>query len=149
MSHLFHVDSDVLIDASIGRPAAVALIRERRSDGLPVSIVSFGELLEGTVGTDESAMATSRLLDFLGSFAVLPVEIRTMERFARLRAGLRRSGQLIPDLDSIIATTAPEYDLTLLTRNARHFDRVPGLRLSVAEPAHAALDSFDALLHPS
>ena len=130
MSHLFLVDSDILIDASIGRPAAVALIRERRSDGLPVSIVSFGELLEGTVGTDESATATNRLLDFLGSFAVLPVEIRTMGRFARLRAGLRRSGQLIPDLDSIIATTAPEYDLTLLTRNARHFDRVPGLRLS-------------------
>jgi tRNA(fMet)-specific endonuclease VapC len=52
-----------------------------------------------------------------------------MEVFARTRADLRRSGQLIADLDLLIAATALHHDLTLLTRNVRHFARIPGLRL--------------------
>jgi predicted nucleic acid-binding protein len=52
-----------------------------------------------------------------------------MERFAYLRAELRRRGQLFPDLDLLIAATALQHDLTLLTRNVRHFNRIPDLRL--------------------
>jgi predicted nucleic acid-binding protein len=51
-----------------------------------------------------------------------------MERFAFIRADLRRRGQLIPDLELLIAATALHHDLTLLTRNVRHFDRIPELR---------------------
>jgi predicted nucleic acid-binding protein len=52
-----------------------------------------------------------------------------MTTFARTRAGLRARGILIPDLDLLIAATALEHDLTLLTRNRRHFDRITGLKL--------------------
>ena len=46
-----------------------------------------------------------------------------------LVARLRQQGQLIPDMDLFIASTALEYELTLLTRNVRHFERVPDLAL--------------------
>jgi predicted nucleic acid-binding protein len=36
---------------------------------------------------------------------------------------------LIPYLDLLIAATALAYDLTLLTRNRRHFQRIPDLKL--------------------
>jgi tRNA(fMet)-specific endonuclease VapC len=52
-----------------------------------------------------------------------------VERFARQRAALRRQGQLIPDMDLLIAATALEENLTLVTRNIRHFERIPELRL--------------------
>jgi predicted nucleic acid-binding protein len=52
-----------------------------------------------------------------------------MERFASLRASLRRRGELIPDFDIVIAATALVYDLTLLTYNLRHFSRIPDLRI--------------------
>jgi tRNA(fMet)-specific endonuclease VapC len=47
-----------------------------------------------------------------------------------VRAELSRRGQLAPDLDLLIAATAMHYDLTLLTRNVRHFARIPGLGLN-------------------
>jgi predicted nucleic acid-binding protein len=53
--------------------------------------------------------------------------------FGRLRALLRLQGTLIPDLDLLIAATALQHDLVLLTRNRRHFDRIPGLQFG--EPA--------------
>jgi tRNA(fMet)-specific endonuclease VapC len=52
-----------------------------------------------------------------------------MEIFGRTRSGLRRAGQLIPDLDLLIGATALHHDLILLTRNRRHFTHIPGLRL--------------------
>jgi predicted nucleic acid-binding protein len=36
---------------------------------------------------------------------------------------------LIPDLDCLIAATAVHHHLILLTRNRRHFARIPDLRL--------------------
>ncbi len=52
-----------------------------------------------------------------------------MERFAQNRYLLQRQGNVIPDLDLLVAATALHHGLTLLTRNLRHFSRVPGLRL--------------------
>jgi tRNA(fMet)-specific endonuclease VapC len=52
-----------------------------------------------------------------------------MERFAETRAYLRRRGQRIADFDLLIAATALHHDLTLLTFNLRHFERVPDLKL--------------------
>ncbi len=38
-------------------------------------------------------------------------------------------GNLIPDLDLLIAATAFEHRLVLLTRNRRHFERTPDLQV--------------------
>ena len=36
---------------------------------------------------------------------------------------------LIGDFDLLIGATALQHDLTLMTNNRRHFDRIEGLRL--------------------
>ena len=65
------------------------------------------------------------LRQFLEAFPILSLNDAIMETFARIRVPLRRQGLLIPDLDMIIAATAIAYDLTLLSRNRRHFQRIP------------------------
>ena len=52
-----------------------------------------------------------------------------MQVFARTRGQLRQAGNLIPDVDLVIAATAMQRMLTLATRNKKHFSRVPGLIL--------------------
>jgi tRNA(fMet)-specific endonuclease VapC len=63
------------------------------------------------------------------SFPVLPVTEPIIEVFAEHRAQLRAQGTMIADLDLLIASTALYHDLDLVTRNLRHFRRVPGLRI--------------------
>jgi predicted nucleic acid-binding protein len=50
------------------------------------------------------------------------------ERAGRIR---REAGVRTPD--ALIAATALEHRLTLVTRNVRDFERVPGLRISDPE----------------
>jgi predicted nucleic acid-binding protein len=69
------------------------------------------------------------LREFLTLFTVIDLTDPIMERFARIRYQLRTRGNLIPDFDLIVAATALELDLTLLTFNVRHFERIAGLAL--------------------
>jgi predicted nucleic acid-binding protein len=51
-----------------------------------------------------------------------------MERYAAIRLQLRSGQGLIGDVDTLIAATALERDLTVVTLDS-DFQRVPGLRV--------------------
>lgn len=111
------VDSDVLVDH---------LRRARRFFPRPpdaevwYSVVTRAELYSGRY-TDEAIVDR-----FLAPFTEAPVNRRVAERAGRLR---RSTDLRLPD--ALIAATALEHDLTLVTRNRRDFERVEGLRLDV------------------
>ena len=66
---------------------------------------------------------------FLRGVTVLSVTRGVAKRFAVIRGHLRQQGQLLPQPDLLIAATAMHHNLTLVTRNTRHFQRLPGLTL--------------------
>lgn len=123
------IDTDWLIDATTGRPGAQRTLSSLSVEGLAVSIITVAELYEGAFGTPNPVHILAGMREFLDDYPILPVTDSIAERFARERAALRSQGQLIPDLDLLIAATALSHDLTLLTRNVRHFTRIPGLRI--------------------
>ena len=123
------VDADWLIDAFIGRPDAVRTLDYLSPEGLAVSIIAVAELYEGAFGTPDPSPTLAAFREFLRGYAILPLTDPAAVRFAQVRATLRQQGQLIPDMDLLIAATAMEADLTLLTRNLRHFTRISDLRL--------------------
>ncbi len=49
--------------------------------------------------------------------------------YAEIRVALEASGQRLDDPDLRIAAICLAHDLTLVTGNVRHFERVPGLRV--------------------
>ena len=91
--------------------------------------MTVGEVYEGAFSNPDPEAHLASLRRFLAAFRVLPLTDPIMEGFAHTRADLRRQGMLIPDLDLLIAATALHHDLTLLTRNLRHFSRIPDLKL--------------------
>ena len=52
-----------------------------------------------------------------------------MFRFGKIKAELEISGSRLPDADIIIASTALESGMTLVTGNTKHFSRIPELKL--------------------
>lgn len=113
----------------IGKSEAVRTLDSLSLDGLAVSIIAVAEVYEGAFDGPDSGMKLADYREFLSVYALLLVTDPIAVRFARLWATLRRQGMLIPDMDLLIAATALENDLTLVTRNFRHFDRITGLKL--------------------
>ena len=96
-------------------------------DGVAVSIVTIAELYEGVFLASQPEAVRASIQRVQQDFKVLGIDVETAERFGELRARLRRAGQLVPDLDLLIAATALRYGLTLCSQNVRHFQRIPGL----------------------
>jgi predicted nucleic acid-binding protein len=64
---------------------------------------------------------------------VLPISRPVARRYVLIRGSLRRQGRLIAQPDLLIAATAIHHDLTLVTRNLRHYERIPGLKLLIPD----------------
>jgi predicted nucleic acid-binding protein len=66
---------------------------------------------------------------------ILPLDESTMRQYAFLRSEMKRQGRLLPTPDLLIAATALHHNLTLVTRNRKHFDRIPSLNVASPEEA--------------
>jgi tRNA(fMet)-specific endonuclease VapC len=122
-------DSDWIIDGLAGVSNATRTIAVLSPDGAAVCIVSLGEIFDGAFGSADPQRELRVFREYLADFAVVLLTDSIMETFARIRSTLRSHGRLIPDIDLQIAATAVTLDLTLVTRNLRHFARVPGLKI--------------------
>ena len=123
------LDTDYTADWLHGAARAAPLRPLLAAGQLAISLVTYGEIYEGIYFGRDPRASQKGFSDFLRSVDVFPLNRRIMQRFARIRGDLRRSGQLIGDPDLLIAATALHYHRSLITRNVRHFQRIAGLQL--------------------
>jgi len=123
------LDADWAIQVINGQPRPRAILDQLAPRGIAVSWITIAEIYEGAFGLEDPQAHLAAFRRFLAPFPVLGLDEGTAERFAELRALLRRRGDRIADFDLLIAATALHHNLTLLTFNLRHFQRVPGLQL--------------------
>lgn len=130
-------DSDFLIDFLNEVDVAVSIVTPLLDEGLGVSLVAVGEVYDGVLWGRDPVEAERRFLAVLERTSLVGLDLATMRIFAELRGRLRATGRTTRretgDNDLMIAATALRHDLTLVTRNRRHFDRIPGLRLNDIE----------------
>jgi tRNA(fMet)-specific endonuclease VapC len=127
MTLRYLVDTDWVIDHLNQIERVVNRLRELRPQGLALSIASLAELYEGVHYSRDPEQSQQALDAFLEDVTVLGIDEEICKIFGRERGRLRRQGQLIGDLDLLIAATCVHYGLILLTNNRRHFDRIEGL----------------------
>jgi predicted nucleic acid-binding protein len=119
-------DTDVLIDFLAGaEPAARRIALELEHQGLATTAVTRFELLTGA-RTDRQLRL---MVDLLGALPCLPLDETAADRAAEVRRALARSGMDIGMGDSLIAGIVLAHGAVLLTRNRRHFERIPELSL--------------------
>jgi len=127
MSYL--VDTDAVVEYLKGRQPATEILTSLRREDLAISLITYGEVYEGIYrgrNVEEHFKGFQLVLDRV---RVLPLDLSIMRRFAQIRGELRFQGQLISDLDTLIAATALDHDLMLTTQNRRHFARISDLKL--------------------
>jgi predicted nucleic acid-binding protein len=113
------------------QPTARSTLTEFRPQGLAVSLITFMELSEGTLMSRDQDAADHGLRGFLRGVTLLPVDEAVALSAARLRANLRRRRRPVAhrSLDLLIAATAVANGLTLITRNRKDYEDIPGLIL--------------------
>lgn len=125
----FLLDTAPLTSYLLGRPGAVALIDpwiETRQAA--TSILVYAEIHEYLMGRSDLEARDLQLRKLLQALTPYLLSYATLRRYASLRRRLRppHGPGLIGDIDTLIAATALERDLTLVTTD-RDYERVPSL----------------------
>jgi tRNA(fMet)-specific endonuclease VapC len=123
------IDTDWAIHYLNDHSGVVQRLSELQDDGLALSMISLAELYEGVFYSRDPEGDEGDLQNFLRGVTVLGVDEEVCKIFGKERGRLRAAGQLVGDLDLLIGATALRYNLTLLTNNRRHFERIEGLRI--------------------
>ncbi len=127
MSYL--IDTCVMSELSKPRPdgGVVGWMSEADPDSLHVSVITLGEIRRGVSrlapGRRRSALLSwSERLRRAFSGRIVPVDEAVILRWADVAARAGRGGRSGSFVHGLIAATALDRGLTLVTRNAPHFE---------------------------
>lgn len=127
MSYL--IDTDIIIYSIKGNPVVRQHFLKKEHIPKAISVITYGELLFGAKksGNIEKNLAVVYWIKEL--FPVVDINNSVMETFSGIKAMLQKSGNLIEDMDLLIASTAMTMNYALATNNEQHFSKIKGLRI--------------------
>lgn len=122
------LDTNVIVDHFRGRKP---ILQKIVTSGAAISIITMGELLYGTYKSDNKTESLKIVQSFIKNsiIQVLPVAKDHIVEFARLKSLLEDKGKCLDDFNLLIAAAALIHDLTLVTRDIKHFGRIPGIKI--------------------
>ena len=128
---MYLLDTDILSNLLKRAPSTtlVTKLASLSSQQLFTSSITLGELAYGAFRLETRAQELMQQIDriIVPAQPLLPFDADAARRYGELRAGLERRGTPLAEADLRIAAIALARDLTVVTGNVRHFQRVPGL----------------------
>jgi tRNA(fMet)-specific endonuclease VapC len=124
------LDTSTVIDIFNGNKEALFNLDMTPSQDVSTSSLVFTELAAGMQGQIQNSTPHKMAKNFM--------QLATIEPYGRdaaLIAGdllvlLAKKGKPVGQMDTMIAAHALAIDATLVTANTKHFERIPGLKIS-------------------
>ena len=119
------IDTNILIDISRGYEPTIQMFDQAKTAfKLSVSVVTYMELIVGC----KNKQSLRAVESFLNDFQIIMINADTTSRALEMLKDYRLSHGLLL-ADALIAATAIENGLSLLTRNRKDFQFIDGLSL--------------------
>ena len=96
---------------------------------LKISSITIAELYFGAYNSQNIKKNIEVVKNFLLPFEVIDFDNKASIEYAKIKADLRKKGQVIGELDMQIAGVALSHNLILVTNNEKEFIRVNNLKI--------------------
>ncbi|PNW39149.1 UNVERIFIED_CONTAM: twitching motility protein PilT [Euhalothece sp. KZN 001] len=124
------LDTCVISDFIKGETGTQTRLKQTPPREIAISSITMMELHYGLALNPKRAEKVQPIItSFLSSVMILPFGISEAEQTAKIRAKLKSQGQPIGAYDLLIAATALQNNLIMVTSNQREFERVGNLQL--------------------
>ena len=129
MNNKYILDSDILIYFLKGEKEVIEKVLFLSKDELYITIINYTELLYGIYNSNKITQNKEKILPFLDKFKILYFDKNSSKVFAKLKAKLKKQGEIIADMDLMIASIAISNKAILYTNNLKHFNRIEELEI--------------------
>jgi predicted nucleic acid-binding protein len=126
---MYLLDTDTIIYSLKGNAAVKKNLEARIEVPMSISVITLMELYYGAYKSEKVAGNLSKIKIIEKNFEIIPTGTEVVDIFGMIKAELKRSGNPLDDFDLVIAACAMTHNLTLVSNNTRHFERIQGLKL--------------------
>ena len=127
------LDTDILIPYLRNDPIIKKKISEQLNKNILLSTTSINvaELYFGAYLSEKTKENLSSVKKLISKLDIISFNQLHGRIYGEIRAKLQKQGELINELDIFIAAICLEKDITLITRNIKHFEKVNELKIEV------------------
>ncbi|KJV06071.1 type II toxin-antitoxin system VapC family toxin [Methylocucumis oryzae] len=123
------IDSDILIYFLKGQIEIVEKLSSYPIEALFTTRINYTELLYGAYNSSKVDYNLSKITALLTMLPILEFDQPASVIFAQDKATLKRQGNMIDDMDLMIASITKANGFSLVTNNGKHFGRIENLKL--------------------
>jgi toxin FitB len=122
---------DTCVVSELRRPDCHASVRKAikslESDDIFLSVITVGEISKGIALLKDSRRRRHlelwlRALERDHASRILSIDVEVCRTWGNLTASAQKRGKTIPATDGLIAATARQHGLHIMTRNVEHFN---------------------------
>ncbi len=124
------IDTDILSYYFKGDAKVVANFQKylAKYEIIEISLITYYEIMSGLLY--KNALKQLEIFnDFVSENIVIAATEESCKISSEIYSKLRNNGELIDDIDLLIAGIAIENEMALVTNNTNHFGRISGLNL--------------------
>jgi len=127
---MYLLDTNICIYAIKKKPHHILeIIKERSKYGIYISSLTIAELEYGVENSDRIEENRIALLKFISIFNILCFDDMDAIPYGKLKAKLKKDGNLIGPIDMLLAAQALSKDLIFVTNNIKEFIRIENLKI--------------------
>ena len=123
------IDTDIIIFALHKDKSVLIKFEENKNIPISISMITYAELIFGAKRSQNEQQNMIKVRHIRELYPIEDLNEGVMEVFADIKAKMFNNGIRIEDMDLLIAATAIYNDLTLVTNNVKHFEKIPYLKL--------------------
>ncbi len=111
--------------------AALQKLDELQEADIPciATTISVFELWAGLANSHSKTQEIQEIEQLISSMPLLVLDKVSAEKAGVIFSGLERQGNIVQTEDCMIAGIALAQNCPVLTRNVKHFERIPGLKI--------------------
>jgi tRNA(fMet)-specific endonuclease VapC len=127
---MYLLDTNICIYIIKKKPIKVfEKFKEFNIGDLKISSITYAELYFGAYNSQQVEKNLQTIKNFLLPFEVIDFDKKAAIEYAKIKANLRKKGQVIGELDMQIAGVALSNNLILVTNNEKEFNRIDNLKI--------------------
>lgn len=123
------LDTDIMIYFLKGHENVVKTIAHKPPEKISTTIINQAELFFGAYNSTHKNKNLEIIENFLSHIQVIPFCVDSARIFAEQKAAMKKNGNLIADMDLMIASICLAKNRVLVTNNQKHFDRISHLKM--------------------
>jgi tRNA(fMet)-specific endonuclease VapC len=125
------LETDFLVGVIRKDQRAIAKLRKlvERGERLTTTPINAAELFKGAYISKHIDENLKKVRGLLSRLDLLEFNITASDIYGQITSELERKGELVGEMDALIASIALAHNERIVTKNVKHFGRIKGLEI--------------------